>query len=155
MNKKYFGCAKAVCEYQEGQGTAVFELNRLYNADCMEAMKEIPDKYFELAICDPPYGIGIDGQHRSFSKNPKHNRKEHKQKSWDKSIPDESYFRELERISINQIIWGGELLCRTSTQGDKGLDRMGQGTTWIDNVRLRTCIYVLQCTDKNCRDEQG
>lgn len=73
----------------------------------MEAMKEIPDKYFELAICDPPYGIGIDGQHRSISKNPKHNRKEHKQKSWDKSIPDESYFRELERISINQIIWGG------------------------------------------------
>jgi len=119
MNKKYFGCAKAVCEYQEGQGTAVFELNRLYNADCMEAMKEIPDKYFELAICDPPYGIGIDGQHRSISKNPKHNRKEHKQKSWDKSIPDESYFRELERISINQIIWGGTTLSNIYTRGQR------------------------------------
>ena len=47
MDKNIFGCAKAVCEYQEGKETAVFELNRLYNADCMEAMKEIPDKYFE------------------------------------------------------------------------------------------------------------
>lgn len=36
----------------------MFELNRLYNMDCMEAMKEIPDKYFELAIVDPPYGGG-------------------------------------------------------------------------------------------------
>lgn len=85
----------------------------------MEAMKEIPDKYFELAICDPPYGIGIDGQHRSISKNPKHNRKEHKQKSWDKSIPDESYFRELERISINQIIWGGTTLSNIYTRGQR------------------------------------
>ena len=37
-------------------------LNRIYNLDCMEAMKEIPDKFFQLAICDPPYGIGHDGQ---------------------------------------------------------------------------------------------
>ena len=120
MDKNIFGCAKAVCEYQEGKETAVFELNRLYNADCMEAMKEIPDKYFELAICDPPYGIGIDGQHRSISKNPKHNRKEHKKKSWDKSIPDENYFRELERISVNQIIWGGGItLLNIYTKGQR------------------------------------
>lgn len=85
----------------------MFELNRLYNADCMEAMKEIPDKYFELAICDPPYGIGVDGQKLSINKNPKHNRKAHAQKDWDHAIPPESYFRELERVSVNQIIWGG------------------------------------------------
>lgn len=89
----------------------MFELNKLYNRDCMEAMKEIPDKYFELAICDPPYGIGIDGQKLSINKNPKHNRKAHMQKSWDHAIPPEDYFRELERVSVNQIIWGGELLC--------------------------------------------
>lgn len=40
----------------------VFELNRLYNVDCMEAMKEIPDGYFQLAIVDPPYGIGESGK---------------------------------------------------------------------------------------------
>jgi site-specific DNA-methyltransferase (adenine-specific) len=49
------------------------ELNKLYNMDCMEGMKEIPDKYFDLAIVDPPYGIGIDGQKKSTSKNPRHN----------------------------------------------------------------------------------
>ena len=85
----------------------MFELNKLYNRDCMEAMKEIPDKYFELAICDPPYGIGIDGQKLSINKNPKYNRKAHTQKSWDHAIPPEDYFRELERVSVNQIIWGG------------------------------------------------
>lgn len=85
----------------------MFELNKLYNRDCIEAMKEIPDKYFELAICDPPYGIGIDGQKLSINKNPKHNRKAHTQKSWDHAIPPEDYFRELERVSVNQIIWGG------------------------------------------------
>lgn len=89
----------------------MFELNRIYNADCMEAMKEIPDKFFELAICDPPYGIGVDGQKLSINKNPKHNRKAHTQKNWDRQIPPEEYFRELERVSVNQIIWGGELLC--------------------------------------------
>ena len=53
----------------------MFELNRLYNLDCMEAMKEIPDKFFEVAITDPPYGIGIDGQRLNINKNPKHSRK--------------------------------------------------------------------------------
>ena len=54
----------------------MFELNRLYNMDCMAAMQEIPDKFFELAICDPPYGIGIDGQKLNINKkNPKHTRK--------------------------------------------------------------------------------
>ncbi len=43
----------------------MFELNRLYNMDCMEAMKEIPDKYFQLAIVDPPYGGGgTENRHR-------------------------------------------------------------------------------------------
>lgn len=40
------------------RGNDMFELNKLYNMDCMEGMKEIPDKYFELAIVDPPYGGG-------------------------------------------------------------------------------------------------
>lgn len=89
----------------------MYELNRLYNVDCMEAMRQIPDKFFELAIVDPPYGIGVDGQKLSINKNPKHNRKEHARKDWDKAIPPAEYFRELERVSVNQIIWGGKLLC--------------------------------------------
>ena len=71
---------------------------KLYNCDCMEYMKDIPDKYYDLAIVDPPYGIGI-------SSNPI--RQSHKRKQWDESIPQKKYFEELFRISKNQIVWGG------------------------------------------------
>ena len=68
------------------------------NGDCMEYMKSLPDKAFDLAIVDPPYGI--DGQKQSICKNPKHNRKAHTQKDWDNSIPKESYFKELFRPKV-------------------------------------------------------
>lgn len=90
----------------------MFELNRLYNMDCMAAMQEIPDKFFELAICDPPYGIGIDGQKLNINKkNPKHTRKEHIRKNWDAAIPPEEYFRELERVSV-KLAAGREIIPR-------------------------------------------
>ena len=76
------------------------------NEDNMLLMARYPDNYFDLAIVDPPYGIGIDGQKKSINKNPKHNRKEHAQKNWDNAIPTEEYFNELKRVSKNQIIWG-------------------------------------------------
>ena len=79
----------------------MFALNRIYNLDCMEAMKEIPDNFFQLAICDPPYGIGHDGQRERKHNNPKHNRKFHARKGWDKEPPPPEYFRELERVSEN------------------------------------------------------
>ena len=85
----------------------MLELNKLYNMDCMQGMKEFPDGFFDLAIVDPPYGIGIDGQKKRVCGNPKHNRKEHIRKSWDKTIPPPEYFRELERVSKAQAIWGG------------------------------------------------
>lgn len=68
------------------------------NEDCMELLKRTPDKFYELAIVDPPYGIGI-------SSNPV--RQQHKKKEWDNSIPNKEYFDELFRVSKNQIIWGG------------------------------------------------
>lgn len=83
----------------------MLELNKLYNMDCMQGMKEFPDGFFDLAIVDPPYGIGIDGQKKRVCGNPKHNRKEHIRKSWDKAIPPPEYFRELERVSKAQVIW--------------------------------------------------
>jgi site-specific DNA-methyltransferase (adenine-specific) len=83
------------------------ELNQLYNMDCLEAMKQFPDKYFELAIVDPPYGIGI-------SNNPV--RQVHKKKDWDNQIPDKAYFDELKRVSVHQIIWGGNYYDLPPTQ---------------------------------------
>ena len=74
----------------------------LYNCDCMEYMKNIPDKYFDLAICDPPYGI------ERFKKGSLRIDKSEKSKSglvWD-NVPDKKYFKELFRVSKNQIIWG-------------------------------------------------
>ena len=98
----------------------MFDLNRLYNADCMEAMKEIPDKFFQLAICDPPYGIGHDGQRKRVHNNVKHNRKFHARKGWDRETPPPEYFRELERVSENQIIFGGNYFVPMLTRGTKG-----------------------------------
>ena len=70
----------------------------IYNADCMDIMSRYEDDYFDLAVVDPPYGIGI-------SSNPV--RQQHKKKKWDDSIPQGEYFSELIRVSKNQIIWGG------------------------------------------------
>lgn len=80
---------------------------RMFNVDCMEFMRSVPDKHYDLAIVDPPYGLGIDGQKKSLNKNPKHDRKLHIHKGWDSVIPEARYFKELFRVSKNQIIWGG------------------------------------------------
>lgn len=81
-------------------------ISEVYNQDCMIGMSRYPDKYFDLAIVDPPYGIGRDSQTSTFCKNPKHNRKGFVKKDWDKSSPPKEYFTELFRVSKNQIIWG-------------------------------------------------
>ena len=78
------------------------------NEDNMELMARYPDNYFDLAIVDPPYGIGI-------SSNPV--RQKHNKKNWDNSIPSKEYFEELFRVSVNQIIWGGNYFDLPPTQG--------------------------------------
>ena len=78
----------------------------LYNADCMEILKQTPDKYYSLCIVDPPYGIGEDGL-KNHSRGKLAKPKLYTPKNWDKSAPDKEYFDELIRVSKNQIIWGG------------------------------------------------
>ena len=106
-----------------------------FNEDCMVGMARYPDKHFDLAIVDPPYGIGIDGQKESINKNPKYSRKHHEKKNWDSSIPDAEYFRELERVSVNQIIWGGNYFVEHLHKGTKGWivwDKGQHGLTMSD-----------------------
>jgi site-specific DNA-methyltransferase (adenine-specific) len=79
-------------------------ISEVYNMDCVAFMREYPDKFFDLAICDPPYGIGFDGQRKSTSKHG--GRREIEFKGWDNSSPKAEYFLELFRVSKNQIIWG-------------------------------------------------
>ena len=73
-----------------------------FNEDCMVGMARYPDKQFDLAIVDPPYGIGINMNQGRRSGDIK----KHKAKSWDKSAPLIEYWHELTRVSINQIVWG-------------------------------------------------
>jgi site-specific DNA-methyltransferase (adenine-specific) len=73
----------------------------LYNMDCMDAMKEMPNNAFDLAIVDPPYGIDRNGMQMGNSVFNKDDKK------WDNSVPKKEYFDELFRVSKNQIIWGG------------------------------------------------
>jgi site-specific DNA-methyltransferase (adenine-specific) len=82
------------------------ESSSIFMMDCVSAMKNYPDNYFDLAVVDPPYGIGRSGQIETFTKNPKHKRKHFIDKGWDSIIPDKEYFNELFRVSENQIIWG-------------------------------------------------
>lgn len=83
------------------------DLNELYNIDCMKGMKQIPDKYFELAIVDPPY---FDGPNKRKYYGRTVNKLNIKRREYpiieDWSIPDEKYFKELIRVSKNQIVWG-------------------------------------------------
>ena len=73
--------------------------------DCMEGMKHFPDKYFDLAIVDPPYGIGESGQ-TNKTRSCMAKSKDYGNKNWDNYPPDELYFKELDRISKDRIIWG-------------------------------------------------
>jgi len=64
----------------------------------MEFMRGVPDKFYELCIVDPPYGIGM-------ANNPF--RQKFDKQGWDSTIPTKEYFNELMRVSKHQIIWGG------------------------------------------------
>ena len=78
----------------------------LYNLDCMDAMKEFPDKFFDLAIVDPPYGIGESGRKNHTRGKMAISKKYHAFAGNDEKPPDAGYFKELLRVSKNQIIWG-------------------------------------------------
>lgn len=76
---------------------------KITNEDNMKLMARYPDKYFDLAICDPPYGLGD----AVVNSGGRFKRYHNKNGNWDNSIPTEDYFNELFRVSKNQIIFGG------------------------------------------------
>lgn len=77
-------------------------INYVFNSDCVEIMRQFPDKFFDLAVVDPPYGINVNkmtlgnGNRKVFRGG----------NNWDESIPEEKYWTELFRISKNQVVWG-------------------------------------------------
>jgi len=91
----------------------IMPISEALRMDCMYFMRELPDKYFDLAVVDPPYGIGMDSGLCSVHSNSlkgktfARNQRRFPNKSWDREKPCGEYFHELFRVSNNQIIWGG------------------------------------------------
>ena len=84
----------------------------IYNEDCLQALKAMADNQFDLAIVDPPYGIGFDGNTTANGgiagrRNGFTHKQHHVKKGWDNERPSNQYFEELRRVSKNQIVWGG------------------------------------------------
>ena len=131
----------------------------LYLGDCMEYMATLPDKAFDLAIVDPPYGIGINmNQGRRAGNAIKHARK-----TWDASPPSAEYWRELTRVSRNQIVWGannfewipahsGWVVWDKDITGDVGFSRAElayhSGIDIVDMVRIRAQSGAETYTNK-------
>lgn len=117
----------------------MLELNKLYNMDCMEGMKQIPDKYFELAIVDPPYGISITDSGRLGKYNKNENR-------WDDAVPTEDYFKELFRVSKNQIIWGGNYFALPPTRGFIIWDKQQP-----QDISFASCEFAWSSFDRSAK----
>ena len=79
------------------------EIN-FYNTDCIEFMKSKPDKCYDLAIVDPPYGINFAKTHTGKGWTVRES------KDWDKGIPPTEYWEQLFRVSKNQVVWGGNYM---------------------------------------------
>ena len=85
----------------------MLELNGFYNMDCMDGMKQFPDKYFELAIVDPPYGIErFKNVTTTPSSKDVHAKRFQRMETVNNDKPTDEYWSELFRVSKNQIVWG-------------------------------------------------
>lgn len=104
------------------------------NGNNLDLMKRYSDKYFDLAIVDPPYGIGISKDSI---------RHMHKKKNWDNEIPSKQYFDELFRVSKNQIIWGGNYFDLPPSQGFYIWDKKQP-----ENFSLAMCEYAWSSIQK-------
>lgn len=121
-------------------------ISEVFNMDCIEYMKQFPDKHFELAIVDPPYGINQTQMNMGGRKTIGPD----KSKKWDESIPTDDYFKELFRVSKNQIIWGGNYFPLPQSQyfaiWDKGETMYGRDFAECEYAWIRsggTRIYKL------------
>ena len=105
----------------------------LYCGDCRDVLPTLPR--VDLMLTDPPYGIGIDGQKESVSRNPKHNRKGHDFLGWDNETPERLVFELMRYKSANQIVWGGNYFIDKLPYPTKGWlfwDKGQRGLTMSD-----------------------
>lgn len=135
-------------------------ISEVYNMDCMEYMKDIPDKFFDLAVVDPPYFDGPDrlGYYGKSISSIGIKRKGYKVKHWD--IPGIDYFKELFRVSKNQIIWGvnyypyncfssGRIVWNKVNSKSSFSDCEIAFCSMIDTVRMFTYMWNGMCQGKS------
>lgn len=113
----------------------------LHNGDCMDILYTLPDKAFDLAIVDPPYGLDFGNYKRGKLDNRYHST------DWDKNTPPPEYFEQLMRISKNQIIWGGNYFDLPPTQcfvfwyKRQPVPNYSAGELAIDFEKMHPCKY--------------
>lgn len=117
-----------------------------YNMDCMQGMREFPDKYFDLAIVDPPYGRNGGNVERTGGTWSAKYEDVQRIKTWD-FAPDESYFAELFRVSKNQIIWGGNYFTLPPTRGFV----IWRKANIPEKFTLSMCEYGWTSFDRNAK----
>jgi site-specific DNA-methyltransferase (adenine-specific) len=96
----------------------IIRTSEVFLEDCKIGMKKYRNRQFDLAVVDPPYGIDMGNfkrTHTDASGN-KYHKDNYSKSNWDEGIPDDEYFKELFRISKNQIIWGGNYFDLPPTQ---------------------------------------
>ena len=103
------------------------------NEDNMQLMARYEDNHFDLAIVDPPYGLGDKTTKGGCDRNSQVKFKEH---SWDNEIPTDEYFKQLFRVSKKQIIWGGNYFPYIWKKGCRGL------ITWDKMVYIPTMSQI-------------
>ena len=126
-------------------------VSECYNVDCMEGMKKFPDKYFDLAVVDPPYFSGPERRGYYGSKESKIgvHRDYHISPEW--KMPDKAYFEELNRVSNKYIIWGcnyfkwdfapGRIVWNKCNKNSSFSDCEIAATNLFDSVRLFTFMW--------------
>ena len=121
------------------------------NGDCMEYMKTIPDKYFDLAICDPPYfkGVAEEGFYGAKISGSGVTRLRSKSKHWDTGIPDQKYYNELLRVSKHQIIWGCNYYEFLQPAGRIVWDKENDTSTFsnceLASISLINSVKIFRC----------
>lgn len=111
----------------------------MMQGDCMDLMRSKPDNFYDLAIVDPPYGLGKKTTSGGVNKSKggkNYQAAKWKNHDWDNVIPSDSYFFELQRVSKNQIVWGGNYFPYLWDKGCRGL------ITWDKMVYLPTMSQI-------------
>ena len=128
---------------------------RIYNEDCLDAMKLMPDNAYDLAIVDPPYGLGMDNQKVRTKPNRKNTylrkgESQYKVSEWDNEKPLKDYWDNLFRVSKNQIVWGANYFCEFIPSGkgwifwDKlmGENNFSAGEFAFQSIQMRSAKFV-------------